>query len=193
MKRQYFGNPPRQGERGLWVAMSCYLPHATPPLLPPTSPLPTPRICRTACGHVIRISWRETPPPHPHTPHCRIIAVFSDLGQNRGRPLFRSSDRTLRSRDSFWLFHRKWWKFRRAQKICQSAAISTSRAGTTAGTVRERRAHISWAAWVLRSLEVYMHERRHHLNESSSARLGGSQRLEILPSPNSKQTQSFDA
>jgi hypothetical protein len=36
------------------------------------------------------------------------------------------------------------------------------------------------------SLEVYMHERRHHLNESSSARLGGSQQLEILPSPNSK-------
>ena len=38
-----------------------------------------------------------------------------------------------------------------------------------------------------------MHERRHHLNESSSARLGGSQQLEILPSPNSKQTQSLDA
>jgi hypothetical protein len=32
-----------------------------------------------------------------------------------------------------------------------------------------------------------MNERRHHLNESSSARLGGSQQLEILPSPNSKQ------
>jgi hypothetical protein len=28
-----------------------------------------------------------------------------------------------------------------------------------------------------------MHERRHHLNENSSARLGGSQQLEILPSP----------
>ena len=38
-----------------------------------------------------------------------------------------------------------------------------------------------------------MHERQHHPNESSSARLGGSQQLEILPSPNSKQTQSLGA
>ena len=38
-----------------------------------------------------------------------------------------------------------------------------------------------------------MHERQHHLNESSSARLGGSQQWEILPSPNSKQTQSLGA
>jgi hypothetical protein len=54
-------------------------------------------------------------------------------------------------------------------------------------------AHISWAASVLRSLEDYMNERQHHLNESSSARLGRSQKLEILPSPNSKQTQSLGA
>ena len=38
-----------------------------------------------------------------------------------------------------------------------------------------------------------MNERQHHLNESSSARLGRSKQLEILPSPNSKQTQSLDA
>ena len=38
-----------------------------------------------------------------------------------------------------------------------------------------------------------MNERQHHLNESSSARLGRSQKLEILLSPNSKQTQSLDA
>ncbi len=38
-----------------------------------------------------------------------------------------------------------------------------------------------------------MNERQHHLNESSSARLGGNQQLEILPSPNSKQTQSLGA
>jgi hypothetical protein len=31
------------------------------------------------------------------------------------------------------------------------------------------------------------------LNESSSARLGGSQQLEILPSPNSKRAQDFSA
>ncbi len=36
-----------------------------------------------------------------------------------------------------------------------------------------------------------MNERQHHLNESSSARLGRSQQLEILPSPNHKQTQSL--
>ncbi len=46
---------------------------------------------------------------------------------------------------------------------------------------------------MLRSLEDYMSERQHHLNESSSARLGRSQKLEILPSPNSKQTQSLGA
>jgi hypothetical protein len=38
-----------------------------------------------------------------------------------------------------------------------------------------------------------MNERQHHPNESSSARLGRSQQLEILPSPNSKQTQSLGA
>jgi hypothetical protein len=54
-------------------------------------------------------------------------------------------------------------------------------------------AHISWAAWVLKPLEDYMNERQHHLNESSSARLGRSQKLEILPSPNSKQTRSLGA
>ena len=46
---------------------------------------------------------------------------------------------------------------------------------------------------MLRSLEDYMNKRQHHLNESSSARLGRSQQLEILPSPNSKQTQSLGA
>jgi hypothetical protein len=36
------------------------------------------------------------------------------------------------------------------------------------------------------SLEDCMEERQHHLNESSSARLRRSQKMEILPSPNSK-------
>ena len=52
-------------------------------------------------------------------------------------------------------------------------------------------AHISWAAWVLRSLEDHMKERQHHLNESSSARLRRSQKLEILPSPNSKSLGAY--
>ncbi len=37
---------------------------------------------------------------------------------------------------------------------------------------------------MLKSLEDHMNEKQHHLNESSSARLGRSQKLEILPSPN---------
>ncbi len=61
----------------------------------------------------------------------------------------------------------------------QDANILASRAGTTDA------AHISWAAWVQISLEDCMEERQHHLNESSSARLGRSQKLEILPSPKS--------
>ncbi len=36
------------------------------------------------------------------------------------------------------------------------------------------------------ALEDCMEERQHHLNESSSARLRRSQKMEILPSPNSK-------
>ncbi len=48
-----------------------------------------------------------------------------------------------------------------------------------------------WAAWVLISLEDCMEERQHHLNESSSARLGRSQKLEILPSPNSKSLGAY--
>ncbi len=52
-------------------------------------------------------------------------------------------------------------------------------------------AHISWAAWVLSSLEDHMKERQHHLNESTSARLGRSQKFEILPSPNSKSLGAY--
>ena len=51
---------------------------------------------------------------------------------------------------------------------------------------RRDAAHISLAAWVQTSLEDCMEERQYHLNESSSARLGRSKKLEILPSPNSK-------
>jgi hypothetical protein len=52
-------------------------------------------------------------------------------------------------------------------------------------------AHISWAAWVQTSLQDCMEERQHHLNKSSSARLGRSQKLEILPSPNSKSLGAY--
>jgi hypothetical protein len=36
-----------------------------------------------------------------------------------------------------------------------------------------------------------MEERQHHLNESSSARLSRSKKLEILPSPNSKSLGAY--
>ncbi len=52
-------------------------------------------------------------------------------------------------------------------------------------------AHIIWEAWVQIPLEDCMVERQHHLNESSSARLRRSQKLEILPSPNSKSLGAY--
>ncbi len=29
-------------------------------------------------------------PPHQHTPHCKILDISGNLGQNRGRPPFRN-------------------------------------------------------------------------------------------------------
>ena len=55
-------------------------------------------------------------------------------------------------------------------------------------------AHNSRAAWARSSLGVCMRERQHiyeDLNESSSASPGGSQQLEIPPSPNSKRAANF--
>ncbi len=99
------------------------------------------------------------PPTHPptHSP-CRILAIFNGLGQKLGRPPFRGLKVLQLNLDSFcdhvqifgavighleaeidfWFFPRKWWKYRRAQIFGQSADILISRAGTTAGTVRER-------------------------------------------------------
>ncbi len=96
------------------------------------------------------------------------------------------------SRDRFLIFPQEMVKIYAPQIFGQSADILTSRAGTTAGTVRERCSPYKLGG-LSASLEDYMNEREHHLNESSSARLGRSQKLEILPSPNSKQTQSLGA
>ncbi len=57
-------------------------------------------------------------------------------------------------------------------------------------------AHKSRVAWAVISLGVYMSERQHiyeDLNESSSASPGGSQQLEIPPSPNSRWAPNFSA
>ncbi len=56
--------------------------------------------------------------------------------------------------------------------------------------------HKSRAAWAASVLGVYMSERQHiyeDLNESSSAKPGGSQQFEIPPRPNSKRTPNFSA
>ncbi len=55
-------------------------------------------------------------------------------------------------------------------------------------------AHKNRTAWAVLSLGVCMRERQHiyeDLNESSSASPGGSQQLEIPPSPNSKRAANF--
>ncbi len=163
-------------------------------------------MCITALARRVVLIKPPPPPPPTHSP-CRILAIFNDLGQKRGPPPFRSLKvlqldldsfcdhvrifrtviRHLEAELGFWLFPRKWWKYRRAQIFWQVVPVQQPiQYGRDA-------AHISWAAWVFRSLEDYMKERQHHLNESSSARLGGSQQVEILPSPNSKQTQSLGA
>jgi hypothetical protein len=79
----------------------------------------------------------------------------------------------------------------RPQIFGQDADILASRAGTIAGGYGRDAALISWAAWVLISLEDCIEERKHHLNESSSARLRRSQKMEILPSPNRKSLGAY--
>jgi hypothetical protein len=72
-------------------------------------------------------------------------------------------------------------------------AIKVRRTGVTSGE-RFGLAHFSNGLWFFdefSKLEVYMNERRHHLNESSSARFGGSQQLEILLRPNIKQAHNL--
>ncbi len=61
-------------------------------------------------------------------------------------------------------------------KIYAAANIWTGRRTPVQQPVQYGRdaAHISWTAWVQTSLEDCMEERQHHLNESSSARLGRS-------------------
>jgi hypothetical protein len=121
--------------------------------LPPSHPPPINVIREASCVYFL------PPPSHPRTPHSWIWTVFSVLGQKRGWPAFRGSKLLQLNLDSFcdyvrilsavighlwaeigfWFFPRKWWKYMRPQIFGQSANILTSPAGTTAGTVRERR------------------------------------------------------
>ncbi len=110
---------------------------------------------------------------------------------------FWCSDRTLRNRDRIFEFSQE------IVKICAAAWILDIR-GNFDRCCRYNQpvqygrdaAHKSRAAWAFESLEVYMSANQHiyeDLNESSSARPGGSQLLEILPSPNSKRVPNFSA
>jgi hypothetical protein len=152
--------------------MSCYLSHANPPLSPPP-----PHHASVAPSAAMLSGLAEgrllPPPPLTPPPHGWICVVFSVLGQKRGWPLFRDIKVLQLDSDSFcdhvrirsevighlwaelgfWFFPRKWWKSMRPQIFGQDADILASRAGTTAGTVRERRrpyklgglsAHFNW-------------------------------------------------
>ncbi len=75
-----------KGERGtrkrttcMWSANSCRATSTPPPL-----PLHPDAITEAAA----RASFPAPPPTH--TPYCRILAISGNLGQNRGRPPFRS-------------------------------------------------------------------------------------------------------
>ncbi len=77
----------RQGERGTWVDMGCYLLQATPSLLvtSPTFPPPPHRASvAPACGYVIRIRGPKGPPPSP----SHLGQFFCSLARSRGWPLF---------------------------------------------------------------------------------------------------------
>ncbi len=91
----------------------------------------------------------------------------------------------------FLFFPGKRWKNSRPRTFGQGANILAGCAGTTAVQYGRDAAHISWAVWEQIPLEDCMEERQHHLTESSSARLRRSQKLEILPSPNSKSLGAY--
>ncbi len=122
--------------------------------------------------------------------------MIADFGQQQGsKTNFQLSDRTLRSRDRILEFSQE------LVKICAAAKILDLRvyfgmSGRYNQPVQSRRdsAHKSRAGWAVLSLGVYMTERQHiykDLNESSSASPGGSQQLEIPPSPDIKRAANF--
>jgi hypothetical protein len=124
------------------------------------------------------------------------VSMIADFGQQQwSYTNFRLSDRTLRSRDRILDFSQE------LVKICAAANNLDTRvyfgmSGLYNQPVQYGRdaAHKSRAAWAVISLGVYMSERQQiyeDLNESSSARPGGSQQLEIPPSSNSKRADKL--
>ncbi len=126
------------------------------------------------------------------------VSMIADFGQQQWLCTnFRLSDRTLRSRDRILEFSQEIVKICAAAKNLETR-VNFGMSGRYNQPVQFGRdaAHKSRAAWAVRSLGVYMSERQHiyeDLNESSSARPGGSQQLGVPPSPNSKRTPNFSA
>ncbi len=110
---------------------------------------------------------------------------------------FRWSDRTLRSRDKNFDFSQEMAKICAGTEILTPAEILTGRAGTTGrystGETPPVKAERPEPSDHLRSACLRINTILEDLNESSSARLEGSQQLEILPSPNSKRAPYFSA
>ena len=103
----------------------------------------------------------------------------------------------LEAEIEFLSFHRKWWKFARPHEFWTPAEILTGRAGTTSrystGETPPIKAERPEPSDHLRSTCLRINTIYEDLNESSSAKLGGSQQLEILPSPSSKRAPDFSA
>ncbi len=126
-----------------------------------------------------------------------MVAEFGQ--QQESCTNFWGSDRTLRSRDRIFEFSQEMVKiFARPHEFWTPAEILTGRASTTSrystGEMPPIEAERPEPSDHLRS--TYMSENQHifeDLNESSSARPGGSQQWKILPSPNSKRVPNFSA
>ncbi len=103
----------------------------------------------------------------------------------------------LEAEIEFLIFHRKWWKFARPHEFWASAEILTGRASTTSrystGETLPIKAERPEPSDHLRSTCLRINTIYEDLNESSSARPGGSQQWKILPSPNSKRAPNFSA
>ncbi len=119
------------------------------------------RVLQACAGRAVLIRPPLPPssPTVPPPPHGWIYVIFSVLGQKRGWPLFRGSKVLQLNSDSFcdyvriwtevighlwaklgfWIFPGKRWKYTRPRIFGQDANILAGRAGTTAGTVRQRR------------------------------------------------------
>jgi hypothetical protein len=103
----------------------------------------------------------------------------------------------LEAEIEFLVFSQKMMKTSTGAENLTSAEVLTSRAGTTGwysmGETPPIKAERPEPSDHLRSTCTRGNTIYKDLNERSSARLGGSQQLEILPSPNSKRAQNFSA